>query len=75
MARYSVVDKRAFILPKQDAFNIAKNCTSTFKINGIDYYLAKCVILYGDMYEVVFMSKDRIEVEIEFGGVANEKSL
>ena len=66
-----IVDKRIFILTEQDAYNITQNACYTFKINGNDYYLAKCVLLYRDVYEATFLSYDRIEVEIEI--VCDEK--
>ena len=69
--KIKTVDKKVLVLSEQEAYEITKNATTVpypFTINGNAYYLAKCVRLYSDVYEATFMSKERIEIELEMEG-------
>ena len=63
--RVNGLDKRTFIVTEQEAVEITRDVTSAYKINGNNYYLAKTVLLFADVYEVTFISCDKIETEIE----------
>ena len=66
--KIQAIDTKKLVLFEQDAYEITKNATSTFKINGVNYYLANCILLYRDLYEATFMSKEIIEIELEVVG-------
>ena len=59
------IDNRKLILTEKEVLKIAKNITATFKINGNDYYLGDWCRFDGKRFEVVFISKDEVENEIE----------
>lgn len=64
-------DKRIFIISAQEACEITKNPYATFIINGNDYALVRCLVVYKsdmdniEIYEATFISKELIETEIE----------
>ena len=69
--KIQTVDVRKFLLSEQEARKIIEKATSVcypFKIDGVAYYLGKCVRCHRDIYEATLMSKEPVEIEIEMVG-------
>ena len=65
------VDIRKFLLSEKKTRKIIEKATSVcypFKIDGVAYYLGKCVKRHRDLYEVTLISKESIEIELEMVG-------
>ena len=71
--KISAVDKRTFIVSTKEAQALTEANSFFVTINGNVYYLAKCSLLYRDVYEVTFMSKNQIEIEVEVCSKCQEK--
>jgi hypothetical protein len=59
------LDKRTFVVPEETARELICKAPVRLRINGVTYYVANTLRLFGKNYEITLLSENVIDVEIE----------